>query len=72
MMNVSFEKVFLLQNNLNLRTSEVINTYVYKVGLVDANFSLLLGGGSVQLGGQLHILVVVNRLAKKVTGTSLW
>ena len=72
MMNVSFEKVFLLQNNLNLRTSEVINTYVYKVGLVDANFSFSAAVGLFNSVVNFTILVVVNRLAKKVTGTSLW
>ena len=72
MMNVGFEKVFLLQNNLNLRTSEVINTYVYKVGLVDANFSFSAAVGLFNSVVNFTILVVVNRLAKKVTGTSLW
>ena len=72
MMNVGFEKAFLLQNNLNLRTSEVINTYVYKVGLVDANFSFSAAVGLFNSVVNFGILVVVNRLAKKVTGTSLW
>ena len=72
MMNVGFEKAFLLQNNLNLRTSEVINTYVYKVGLVDANFSFSAAVGLFNSVVNFTILVVVNRLAKKVTGTSLW
>ena len=38
-LDVSFEKVFLLQNSLNLPGSEVLQTFVYKVGLVNANFS---------------------------------
>ena len=39
LMNVGFEKVFLLQNDLNMSASDVINTYVYRVGLVQNNYS---------------------------------
>src|SRR5690606_35037048 len=39
MMNVSFEKVFLLQNPVNLSSSEVISTMMYKVGLIGGDFS---------------------------------
>ena len=38
-MTIGFEKVYLMQNSLNLQSSEVISTYVYKVGLVGAQFS---------------------------------
>ncbi len=39
LMNVGFEKVFLLQNDLNMKASDVINTYVYRVGLIQNNYS---------------------------------
>ena len=71
-MNVGFEKAFLLQNNLNLRTSEVINTYVYKVGLVDANYSFSAAVGLFNSVVNFGILITVNHLARRVTGTSLW
>lgn len=38
-MNVGFEKVFLMQNNLNMSTSDVISTYVYRMGLLNSQFS---------------------------------
>ena len=38
-MGVGFEKIYLMQNPLNVSSSEVISTYVYKVGLLGANFS---------------------------------
>lgn len=71
-MAVGFEKVFLLQNNLNLRTSEVIATYIYKVGLVDANYSFSAAVGLFNAAINFIVLVIVNQIAKKVSSTSLW
>ncbi len=42
---IGFEKVYLLQNPLNLSTSEIIPTYVYKIGLLNANFSFATAVG---------------------------
>ena len=47
-MAIGFEKAFLLQNALNLSTSEIIPTYVYKTGILNANFSLGATIGLVQ------------------------
>jgi putative aldouronate transport system permease protein len=72
MMNVGFEKVFLMQNPLNLRTSEVIATYVYKVGLVGANYSFSAGVGLFRSIINLLLLVLANKIARKIGETSLW
>jgi putative aldouronate transport system permease protein len=74
MMNVGFEKVFLLQNDLNLRTSEVIQTYVYKVGLASAtaNYSYSTAIGLFNSFLNLFLIITVNRLAKRLGETSLW
>lgn len=74
MMNVGFEKVFLLQNDLNLRSSEVIQTYVYKVGLASAtaNYSYSTAIGLFNAVINLALIILVNRLARRVGGTSLW
>jgi ABC-type polysaccharide transport system permease subunit len=73
-LNVGFEKVLLLQNNLNLTTSEVIQTYVYKVGLAGQvpNPSYATAIGLFQNVLSFLLLIMVNRIAKKVGETSLW
>ena len=74
MLQVGFEKIFLMQNNLNIRASEVISTYVYKIGIVAAypNFSYAAAIGLFQNGVSFILLVIVNRIAKKLGDTSLW
>jgi len=74
-MNVGFEKAFLMQNNLNLVASEVISTYVYKVGLTGlgaTNFSYATAIGLFNSVINLIILVIVNKIARKVGEISLW
>ncbi|MEV1170163.1 ABC transporter permease subunit [Nonomuraea sp. NPDC049784] len=71
-MAVGFEKAFLLQNPLNLGTSEIIATYVYKVGLLNADFSLATAVGLFNSVINLVLLLVVNFVAKRVTGSGLW
>lgn len=71
-MQVGFEKAFLLQNPLNLSQSEIIATYVYKTGLLNANFSLATAINLFNAVINLVLLVSVNAVAKRVTGRSLW
>ncbi|WP_425433632.1 ABC transporter permease [Kineococcus rhizosphaerae] len=71
-MSLGFEKAFLLQNPLNLSQSEVIATYTYKVGLINADFSLASAIGLFNSAINLVLLVTVNRVAKRVTGSGLW
>lgn len=71
---VGFEKVYLLQNSVNLETSEVISTYVYKVGLVSANsdYSYAAAIGLFNSLINLFILLFVNTMSKLITKTSLF
>ncbi|WP_217595486.1 sugar ABC transporter permease [Cohnella sp. GbtcB17] len=71
-MNVGYEMIFLMQNSLNLTTSEIISTYVYKVGLVNANFSFSTAIGLFNSVINLILLVAANYAAKKFTDSSLW
>jgi putative aldouronate transport system permease protein len=71
-MGVGFEKIYLMQNPLNLSSSEVISTYVYKVGLVGANFSFSSAVGLFNSVINLILLLAVNFFAKKISDTSLW
>ncbi len=74
MLQIGFEKIFLLQNNLNIRASEVISTYVYKIGIVASypNYSYATAIGLFQNGISFVLLVLVNRIARKLGDTSLW
>lgn len=73
-LSVGFEKALLMQNPLNLSASEVISTYVYKVGLIaqfpDYSYSTAIGLFQSIVG--LIFIVAVNRIARKVSETSLW
>ena len=69
---VGFEKVYLMQNPLNLGTSEVIATYVYKIGLLNSNFSFATAVGLFNSVINMILLVLVNSFAKRVSDTSLW
>ncbi|MGZ9583612.1 ABC transporter permease [Paenibacillus marinisediminis] len=71
-MKLGFEKIYLMQNPLNLSTSEVISTYVYKVGLLGSSFSFSAAIGFFNSVVNLILLVSVNYIARKLSSTSLW
>jgi len=66
LMNVGFEKTFLMQNPLNLGASEVISTYVYKVGLLQAQFGFASAVGLFNGVVNLILLFIVDRIAKRL------
>jgi putative aldouronate transport system permease protein len=71
-MSVGFEKVFLLQNSLNLPNSEIISTYVYKAGLLQVQYSFSAAVGLFNNVINFILLLTVNRISRRVSGTSLW
>ena len=71
-MDLGFEKAFLLQNNINLDYSEIIATYVYKIGIQGGQFSYSSAIGLFNNVINMVLLVVVNKIAKKVSDVSLW
>ena len=71
-MSIGFDKAYLMQNSLNAGKSEVIATFVYKVGLVNSDFGFATAAGLFQSVISFSLLVVVNEICKKVTNTSLW
>jgi ABC-type polysaccharide transport system permease subunit len=73
-MNIGFEKVFLMQNPLNIRVSEIIATYVYKIGLASAraDFSYAAAIGLFNAVINFALIVSVNRVARRFGDTSLW
>lgn len=71
-MNVGYEKVFLMQNNLNISNSEVISTYVYKMGLMQQQFSYSAAIGLFNNVISFTLLILVNKIVGKLSGSSLW
>ena len=73
-LDVAFEKVYLMQSPLNLGVAEVINTYVYKVGLLspilDFSYSTAIGLMKAIVG--LALLIAVNYAARRLTNNSVW
>jgi putative aldouronate transport system permease protein len=71
-LNVGFEKAFLMQNLLNLSRSEVINTYIYKVGIQSTQYSFSAAVGLFNNVINFVILALVNWVSRKLGDTSLW
>jgi ABC-type polysaccharide transport system permease subunit len=72
-MSIGFEKVFLMQNGLNLSVSEVISTYVYKIGLTGtSDFSYSTAIGLFNSVINMIILGLANFTAGRLGETSLW
>ena len=72
MLNVGYQKVYLLQNTMNLGSSEIISTYVYKVGLKQSNYSF---SAAISLMNTIVSLIMVtstNYISRRLTETSLW
>lgn len=71
-MGVGFEKIFLLQNALNFSASDVISTYVYRVGLVNSDYGYSTAVGLFNAVINLLFLVAANQTAKKLLNESLF
>ena len=72
LMSVGFEKVFLLQNQLNMSSSDVLSTYVYRVGLVDNDYGYSTAVGLFNSLINMFLLISANMIAKRTTNESLW
>ena len=74
LMTIGFEKIYLMQNDLNLASSEVIQTFVYKVSFENTipNFSYATAVGLFNSVVNLFLIVSVNAIAKRTTEVSLW
>jgi putative aldouronate transport system permease protein len=70
-LGVGFEKVYLLQNIQNIMSSEIISTYVYKMGLQGGQYSLSTAVGLFNTLVNVVVLLFVNFISKKTTETSL-
>ena len=71
-MSLGYEKILLMQNSANMVASDVISTYVYRVGLQDAQYSLSAAVGLFNAVINCAVLVIVNAIARRVSEISLW
>lgn len=71
-LSIGFEKVLLMQNNLNMSGSDIISTYVYRSGILDAQYSFSTAVDLFNSIINFVLLVTVNYVARKVNDTSLW
>lgn len=71
-MSIGFEKSFLMQNQLNIGISEIIPTYVYKMGLINAQYGFSTAVGLFNSVINCTLLVLVNKFSKKMGQSGLW
>jgi putative aldouronate transport system permease protein len=71
-MSIGFEKVLLMQNTLNSETSDIIQTFVYKVGLLEGDYSFASAIGLFDSIVNIILLVTINQIARKTSENSLW
>lgn len=72
LMNVGYEKVLLMQNSLNMSSSDIISTYVYRMGLENAQYSFSAAVGMFNSVINTILLVTVNWISRRCSETSLW
>lgn len=71
-MNLGFQKAYLMQNAQNIAASEIISTYIYKVGLINAQYSYSTAINLFNNVINIILLVTMNNVSRRVTQNSLW
>lgn len=72
LLGVGYEKILLLQNPLNMSSSDVISTFVYRSGLVDAQYSFSTAVGLFNSVINAILLITVNQIVRRTSQNSLW
>ncbi|MDR0670599.1 MAG: ABC transporter permease subunit [Treponema sp.] len=72
MLSIGFEKAFALQNPLNVNVSEIISTYVYKVGILQSSMSYSTAIGLFNSVVNAILLITVNTISRKLSDHALW
>lgn len=71
-MSVGYDKILLLYNSGIYETADIISTFVYRKGVVEANFSFSAAVGILNSLVNFILVIVVNKISAKVSETSLW
>jgi putative aldouronate transport system permease protein len=72
LMSIGVEKSLLLYNPMTYETADIISTYVYRKGLLEANYSYAAAVGLFNSAINFVLLVLVNKICKRLTESSLW
>ena len=72
MMSLGFQKVYLMQNSMNISVSEVISTYIYKMGMIDRRYSYSSAINLFNTVINFTLLTIVNQISGRLSGNSLW
>ena len=72
LMNVGWEKAFLLQSPVTYDTSDIISTFVYRKGFEDMNYSYSAAVGLFNSMINLILLIGANKMSRRVNGSGLW
>ena len=72
LMGVGYEKIILLYNGLTYETADVVSTYVYRKGIVDANFSFSTAVNLFNSVINFMLVIFANRMSAVLTENSLW
>lgn len=72
LLGVGFEKVYLMQNDLNIPASEILSTYIYKIGLLSSQYSFSSAVNLFNTVINFLLLILVNQISKKYSENSLW
>lgn len=72
LLSLGFEKVYLMQNDLNIGSSEVISTYVYKIGVINTQYSYSAAINLFSTIVNFILLISVNKISKRISENSLW
>ena len=71
-LSVGYEKILLLMNDMNMEKADVISTYVYRMGLINNNYSYSTAVGLFDAVIGLILVCSANLISNKTTGTALW
>jgi ABC-type polysaccharide transport system, permease component len=72
MFSVGYEKIILMYNTSTYETADVINTYVYRRGIVNSEYSFGTAVGLFQSAINFILVVIVNKVSRKLSEISLW
>ncbi len=72
LMSLGYEKTILLYNDATLETADIISSYVYRVGILEQNWSYSTAIGLFNSVINCTLLIITNQLSKKLSDTSLW
>ncbi|MEA4890307.1 MAG: ABC transporter permease subunit [Clostridiaceae bacterium] len=72
MITIGFEQIFLLYNPMVYNVGDVISTYVYRLGILNTQYSLTTAIGVTQSVVNFALVFAANKIARKVVGYSMW